>query len=133
MRNDFSNFGRGSFKKHFYEIILKSGYCPRRCHLNVGFCLFACLFSFLFVCLFFVVVFVCLFVLFLFVFLFCLFCLFFSPGGHHVQWSGTVLAILIEGHPRNIIVTFFNRVIGLGGVSLFFSAGSHFVQRSETI
>ena len=26
----------------------------------------------------------------------------FSSGGHFVQWSGTTLAILVEGHPRNI-------------------------------
>ena len=28
---------------------------------------------------------------------------FFSFGGHFVQWSGTILAILVEGHPRNIV------------------------------
>ena len=28
----------------------------------------------------------------------------FSSGGHLVQQSGTVLAILVEGHPRNIPV-----------------------------
>ena len=28
----------------------------------------------------------------------------YSPGGHFVQWSGTVRAILVEGHPRNIPV-----------------------------
>ena len=26
----------------------------------------------------------------------------FSFGGHRIQWSGTVLGILVEGHPRNI-------------------------------
>ena len=36
VRNDFSNFGRGWPKKHFYEIILKSDYWSRRrCHLKV--------------------------------------------------------------------------------------------------
>ena len=35
-RNDFSNFGSGSPKEHFREIILKSVYWPRRrCHLKV--------------------------------------------------------------------------------------------------
>ena len=35
-RNDFNYFGRGSPKKHFCEIILKSGHWPmRRCHLKV--------------------------------------------------------------------------------------------------
>ena len=35
-RNDFSNSGRGSPKKHFCEIILKSVYWSRRrCHLKV--------------------------------------------------------------------------------------------------
>ena len=27
---DFSNFGRGPFKEHFYEIILKSSLWPKR-------------------------------------------------------------------------------------------------------
>ena len=32
----FNNFGRGSPKVHFYEIILKSSHCPRkRCRLKV--------------------------------------------------------------------------------------------------
>ena len=31
----------------------------------------------------------------------------FSSGGHFVQQSGTILAILVEGHPRNISVKFF--------------------------
>ena len=30
--------------------------------------------------------------------------LFLSSGGHFVQWSGTILAILVEDHPRNISV-----------------------------
>ena len=35
-RNDFSNFGKGSTKQHFCEIILKSVHgSRRRCHLNV--------------------------------------------------------------------------------------------------
>ena len=34
--NNFSNFGRGSPKEHFCEIILKSGHWSRRrCHLKV--------------------------------------------------------------------------------------------------
>ena len=28
----------------------------------------------------------------------------FSSGGHFVQWSGTILAILVDGHPRHISV-----------------------------
>ena len=37
-RNDFSNFGRVSHNKYFYEIILQSTHLPRRrCHLNVFF------------------------------------------------------------------------------------------------
>ena len=31
----------------------------------------------------------------------------FSSDGHFVQKSGTILAILVEGHPRNINVTLF--------------------------
>ena len=32
----FTNFGRGSTKDNFFEIILKSGHWPkRRCHLKV--------------------------------------------------------------------------------------------------
>ena len=32
---------------------------------------------------------------------------FFSSSGHFVQRSGTILAILVEGHPRNIPVKLF--------------------------
>ena len=65
-RNHFSNFGRGSPKEHFCEIILKSGHWPsRRCFST------------------------------------------FSSGGHFVQWSVTILAILIEGHLRNLSVKLF--------------------------
>ena len=39
----------------------------------------------------------------------------FSSGGHFVQCSGTILAILVEGHPRNISVELFSQSIGLGG------------------
>ena len=40
----------------------------------------------------------------------------FSSDGHFVQQSGTILAILVEGHPRNINMTLFgNRPTGLGG------------------
>ena len=39
----------------------------------------------------------------------------FSFDGHFVQRSGTILAILVEGYPRNISVKLFcNRPIGLG-------------------
>ena len=31
----------------------------------------------------------------------------FSSGGHLIQWSGTVGAILVEGHPRNLPVKLF--------------------------
>ena len=40
----------------------------------------------------------------------------FSFGGHFVQQSGTILAILVEGHPKNISVKlFWNQAIGPGG------------------
>ena len=40
-RNDFSNFGRGSTKKHFCEINLKIvHWSRRRCHLKVFFSIF---------------------------------------------------------------------------------------------
>ena len=39
----------------------------------------------------------------------------FSFDGHFVQRSGTILAILVEGHPRNISAKlFWNRPTGLG-------------------
>ena len=39
----------------------------------------------------------------------------FSPGGHFVQPSTTILAYLVEGHPRNITVKLLeNWSIGLG-------------------
>ena len=31
----------------------------------------------------------------------------FSSGGYFVQWSETILAILKEGHPRNISMKLF--------------------------
>ena len=31
----------------------------------------------------------------------------FCSGGHFVQWSGTILAILVEGHLGNISVKLF--------------------------
>ena len=38
----------------------------------------------------------------------------FRSGGHFVQWSRTIIAFLVEGHPRNIPMKLFqNRVIGL--------------------
>ena len=45
------------------------------------------------------------------------FFLIFCSGGHFVQQSGTVLAILVEGYPRNIPVKLFqNLSIGLAEV-----------------
>ena len=39
-RNDYNNFGRGSPKKHFYEIIMELGqWSRRRWRLNVFLCL----------------------------------------------------------------------------------------------
>ena len=39
----------------------------------------------------------------------------FSSGGHFVQRSRAILAILVESHPRNISVKLFcNRAISLG-------------------
>ena len=75
--NYLSNFGRGSPKKLFCEIIFKLGHLSTRiCHLKV--------FSI------------------------------FSFSSHCVQWSRTILAILVEGHPRNISVKLIrNRTIGL--------------------
>ena len=31
----------------------------------------------------------------------------FSSGGHFVQWSKTISAILVEGHSRNISIKLF--------------------------
>ena len=42
-RNDFGNFGRGSTKEHFYDIILKSRHWPRRCRFKGFFFLFLAL------------------------------------------------------------------------------------------
>ena len=64
---------------------------------------------------------------------------FFISGGHFVQRSGTIVAILVEGHLRNI---FCEIVLKSGHWSRrrchlkFFSSLSsvgHFVQQSETI
>ena len=42
----------------------------------------------------------------------------FSSGGHFVQPSTTILAYLVEGHPRDISVKLFeNQSIGLGAES----------------
>ena len=63
----------------------------------------------------------------------------FSPGDHLVQRSGTIWAILVEGHPTIIPVKFCqNRPSGSGGdvvLKFFsiFSPGGHIVQRSGTI
>ena len=63
----------------------------------------------------------------------------FSSGGHFVQLSRTILAILVEGHPEE---HFCEIILKLGQwsrrryrlkVFLFFSFGGHFVQRSRTI
>ena len=34
----------------------------------------------------------------------------YSPGGHFVQRSGTIWAILVEGQPRNIYVKLFQNL-----------------------
>ena len=40
----------------------------------------------------------------------------FSSGGHFVQWSKTIFAIVVEDHSRNIsMLLFLNWSIGLGG------------------
>ena len=40
----------------------------------------------------------------------------FSSGGHFVQWTETILAILVEGHPRNFSVKLsLNQAIVLEG------------------
>ena len=69
-RNHFSNFGSGSSKEHFCEIISKSAHWPWRRCCFMGFSIF-------------------------------------SSGGHFVQQSETILAILVEGHPQNISVKLF--------------------------
>ena len=63
----------------------------------------------------------------------------FSSGGHFVQWSGMIFAILVKGHPWNISVKYF----GIGPLvseemsfkAFFsnFSSGGNFVQWSRTI
>ena len=60
-----------------------------------------------------------------------------SSAGHVVQQSGTILAISLEGHPKNISIFLKSaqwprRRCCLKGVSIFSSDG-HFVQRSGTI
>ena len=62
----------------------------------------------------------------------------FSSGGHLVQRSGTVLAILIEGHPRNLPVNYFKIDALVKDEKSFkdfsiFSSGGHLVQPSETV
>ena len=62
----------------------------------------------------------------------------FSSGGHFVQQSGMVWAILVEDIPRNIPIMFgWKLPSGYRGYSclkffFIFSSGSHFVQRSRT-
>ena len=64
--------------------------------------------------------------------------LFFSCGRHFVQGNRTILAILLEDHPRNISVNYFEinplawEDISFKGFSIFSSVG-HFVQRIGTI
>ena len=58
-----------------------------------------------------------------------------SSGGHFVQQSGTFLATLVEGNPRNISVKLFEigplaKEMSFKGFFLFFSSGGHFVQQS---
>ena len=62
----------------------------------------------------------------------------FTSGGRFVQWSRTSLAILVEGHPKNISVKpFWNLAVGLRGDVFkgfsIFSSDGHFVQQSGTI
>ena len=63
----------------------------------------------------------------------------YSPGGQFVQQSGTVRAILVDSHLRNIPVYFFFKIDALvkeeksiDGFSIF-SSGGHLVQRSRTV
>ena len=59
----------------------------------------------------------------------------FSSDGHFVQRSGTILAILVEGHPKNISTKLAYwpwRRCHFTGFSIFSSCG-HFVQQSGTI
>ena len=69
-QNHLSNFGRGSSKEHFCEIILKSTHWPWRRGRLKGFSIF-------------------------------------SSDSHSVQQSGTILAILVKGHPRIICVKLY--------------------------
>ena len=148
-------FGKGSSKKHFCEIVLKSAFWPwRRC----------CLTGFFF---------------FVFFLLWCPFCSaeqnhfsnfgrgssmehsceiilksthwpwrrgrlkvfsIFSSDGHSNQQSGTILAILVEGHPRSICVTLFlksahwpRRRCCLKFFFPIFHSDSHFVQPCRDI
>ena len=61
----------------------------------------------------------------------------FSSGGHFVQLSRTILAILVEGHPRNISVKLScNQQIGLGEdvvllVFLFLALAAILFSRAE--
>ena len=68
-RNNFSNFGRGSPKKHFCESSLKSA-IGLGGEVILRFSIF-------------------------------------GSSGHFVQWSVTILAILVEGHPGDISVKLF--------------------------
>ena len=62
----------------------------------------------------------------------------FSSADHFVQRSGTILAILVEGHPRNMSEIILKSAhwpwwrCCFTGFSIF-SSGGHFVQWSGTI
>ena len=62
-----------------------------------------------------------------------------NSGGHLVQWSETILAILVQSHERYISVKlFWNWAISMRGDVIWwfisiFSSGGHLVQWSETI
>ena len=42
----------------------------------------------------------------------------FSSDGHFVQQSGTILAILVEGHPKNISTTFLLNYVEISLLTL---------------
>ena len=67
---------------------------------------------------------------------------FFSSGGHLVNRSGTILAILVGSHLGNIPMKFESHwPKGSGGVSFYanyprfsiFSSSGHFVHQSKTV
>ena len=56
----------------------------------------------------------------------------FSSGGHFVQWSRTVSAILVEGILRNMNLDQWLWKFRFKNISIF-SSGGHFVQQSKTV